>query len=74
MAHAACAKLNPMIAPWIIDEIRRREREQRQRYEQPQLEMPAPPPPDYEGSLPEDEQPSDGGSSRGVIIIDIAAQ
>ncbi len=56
----------PMLPPYIIEEIRRRENEQRRRYEQPQVELPLPvviPPP---GQAPQRED-----DDRGVVIIDL---
>jgi hypothetical protein len=57
----------PMLEPWIIDEIRRRE-EERRRGDRPQLELPLPDPqwlPD--GNL--EEEQGDQDPERGVVII-----
>jgi hypothetical protein len=58
----------PMLEPWIIDEIRRRE-EERRRGERPQLELPVP-----DSSWPDGNGFDDGGAGepspeRGVVII-----
>jgi hypothetical protein len=60
---------HPMLEPWIIDEIRRRE-EERRRGDRPQLELPVPDPPaDRPGSDAGDEEKDDPGTKRGVVII-----
>ena len=57
----------PMLEPWIIDEIRRRE-EERRRGDRPQLELPVPDP-----SWPDSDQSQrdqgDKAPERGVVII-----
>jgi hypothetical protein len=61
---------HPMLEPWIIDQIRRREEEERRRGDRPQLELPVP-------DAPEDKPESDAGDGRkdepepkrGVVII-----
>jgi hypothetical protein len=60
----------PMLEPWIIDEIRRRE-EERRRGQRPQLELPVPqrnwkPDGDYGDAQ---ESPADDAPERGVVII-----
>jgi hypothetical protein len=60
----------PMLEPWIIDEIRRREEERRQG-DRPQLELPVPEsrwPPDGDPRRDDDEQ-GDKAPERGVVII-----
>jgi hypothetical protein len=63
---------HPMLEPWIIDQIRRRE-EERRRGERPQLELPVPDrpmsPEDRPGSDSGDSEKDDPGSKRGVVII-----
>jgi hypothetical protein len=54
----------PMLPPFIIEQIRKREEEERVRYEQPQLEMPLPRP------MPRKEE-KDEEPNRGVIILDL---
>jgi hypothetical protein len=61
---------HPMLEPWIIDEIRRREEEERRRGERPQLELPVPDKPgDRPGSDAGDDEGHDSGTKRGVVII-----
>jgi hypothetical protein len=60
----------PMLEPWIIDEIRRRE-EERRRGDLPRLELPVPQPPwedehDMDGGR---EKQGDQSPERGVVII-----
>jgi hypothetical protein len=60
----------PMLEPWIIDEIRRRE-EERRHGERPQLELPLP---EYEWPQEGDngevrEKQGDRPPERGVVII-----
>lgn len=60
----------PMLEPWIIDEIRRRE-EERRRGDLPQLEIPVPQRPwdddrDLDGGR---EKHGDPAPERGVVII-----
>ena len=56
----------PMLPPYIIEEIRRRENEQRRRYEQPQVELPLP------VHIPQPSQsPKRDDDDRGVTIIDL---
>lgn len=56
----------PMLPPYIIEEIRRRENEQRRRYEQPQIELPLP------VHIPQPSQsPKRDDDDRGVTIIDL---
>jgi hypothetical protein len=60
----------PMLEPWIIDEIRRRE-EERRRGDRPQLELPVPDPRwpnEGNGDAPRREQ-GDKPPERGVVII-----
>ena len=60
----------PMLEPWIIDEIRRRE-EDRRRGDRPQLELPIPErqwPPDREPDHRQGEE-GDKPPERGVVII-----
>jgi hypothetical protein len=63
---------HPMLEPWIIDEIRRRE-EERRRGERSQLELPVPDrptsPEDRPGSDAGDEDKHDPETKRGVVII-----
>jgi hypothetical protein len=58
----------PIIAPWIINEILKREKEKRQRQDQPQpqLDIPLPPAP------PPEERDPDDGNHRGVEYIEPA--
>ncbi len=59
---------NPMLEPWIIDEIRRRE-EERRRGDRPQLELPVPDPSwPNEGDKNQRDQ-GDKAPERGVVII-----
>jgi hypothetical protein len=60
----------PMLEPWIIDEIRRREEERRRR-DRPQLELPVPEPEwPQEGDLGDVSDPhGDRAPERGVVII-----
>jgi hypothetical protein len=59
---------NPMLEPWIIDEIRRRE-EERRRGDRPQLELPVPDPRwPNEGDSSQRDQ-GDKAPERGVVII-----
>jgi hypothetical protein len=57
----------PMLEPWIIDEIRRRE-EERRRGDRPQLELPVPDPswPDRDRNQ---RDQGDKAPERGVVII-----
>lgn len=56
----------PMLPPFIIDQIRKREKEERARYEQPQLEIESPRP------RPRiDAPPDDADVHRGVIILEL---
>jgi hypothetical protein len=60
----------PMLEPWIIDEIRRRE-EERRRGDRPQLELPVPDPrwpSDPDGDRGRGER-GDKAPERGVVII-----
>lgn len=59
----------PMLEPWIIDEIRRRE-EERRRGDRPQLELPVPDSrwPDGERDNRQGEH-GDKSPDRGVVII-----
>jgi hypothetical protein len=57
----------PMLEPWIIDEIRRRE-EDRRRGELPRLEIPVPNVP-WEDELDRGRKRSDESPERGVVII-----
>jgi hypothetical protein len=59
----------PMLEPWIIDEIRRRE-EERRRGDRPQLELPVPDPywPNERDSGGASDQ-GDKAPERGVVII-----
>jgi len=56
----------PMLPPYIIEEIRRREVQQRSRYEQPQVELPLPAMPP-----PPNQSPKRDDDDRGVVIIDL---
>jgi hypothetical protein len=60
----------PMLEPWIIDEIRRRE-EERRRGDRPQLELPVPDPHwPNEGDRSETHgEKGDKAPERGVVII-----
>ena len=59
----------PMLEPWIIDEIRRREVERR-RGDRPQLELPVPDPEWPQQGDPRDgNEQGDRGPERGVVII-----
>lgn len=64
---------HPMLEPWIINRIRRREEEERRRGERSQLELPVPETPeDRPGSDAGDEDHGDNGepgTKRGVVII-----
>lgn len=61
---------HPMLEPWIIDEIRRREEEKRRRGERPQLELPVPESSDDRpGSDAGDDDKDDPETKRGVVII-----
>lgn len=64
-ARAAHLEVIPMLPPYIIEEIRRRENEQRRQHEAPQIELPLPlvPPPA--------QSPRRDDDDRGVIIIDL---
>lgn len=56
----------PMLPPFIIEQIRKREEEERARYEQPQLEIERPRP------RPRiDVPPDDTDGHRGVIILEL---
>lgn len=57
----------PIIAPWIIEKIRKREKEEREkRRDQPQPQLPIPEAP----RLPPKEHDPDDGNRRGVVIIE----
>jgi hypothetical protein len=58
---------SPMLPPFIIEQIRRREDDFRRRYEQPQLELPLP------SNMPRPAAPdkSDDDDPGGVVIIDL---
>ncbi len=56
----------PMLEPWIIDEIRRRE-EERRRGDRPQLELPIPEP--HWRDSDADSDRGDKAPERGVVII-----
>jgi hypothetical protein len=60
----------PMLEPWIINEIRRRE-EERRRGDLPRLEIPLPQPPGPDGGDVDGGQDRQGDQSpeRGVVII-----
>ena len=61
----------PMLEPWIIDEILRREEERRRRGDRPQLELPVPEretPPEGDFGDAHNEQ-GDRQPERGVVII-----
>jgi len=60
----------PMLEPWIIDEIRRRE-EERRRGDRPQLELPVPEPqlPSEGDSQSNHRDQGDRAPERGVVII-----
>jgi hypothetical protein len=60
----------PMLEPWIIDEIRRRE-EERRRGDRPQLELPVPDPrwPNEGDSDQTHRDQGDKAPDRGVVII-----
>jgi len=60
-------KAHPMLPPFIIEQIRKRESEERTRQEQPHLELPIHP-------MPPVSSPSNGGdeeTKRGVIIVEL---
>ena len=60
-------KAHPMLPPFIIEQIRKRESEERTRQEQPALELPLHP-------MPPVSSPSGGGeeeTKRGVIIVEL---
>jgi hypothetical protein len=59
----------PMLPPFIIEQIRKRESEERTRPVQPHLELPLIPhrPPNQDGASP----PHDEENKRGVIILDL---
>jgi hypothetical protein len=67
----AIGKEFPMLEPWIIDEIRRREEERRRRGDRPQLELPVPEPTWPPDGDPEEEDGGRGDKApeRGVVII-----
>jgi hypothetical protein len=56
----------PMLPPFIIEQIRKREEEERQRSQQPVLRLPLPE--DTGTQHAQDERDSD---ERGVVIIDL---
>ncbi len=58
----------PMLEPWIIDEIRRRE-EERRRGDLPRLEIPVQSPWDEELERERREREGDKSTERGVVII-----
>jgi hypothetical protein len=60
----------PMLEPWIIDEIRRRE-EERRRGDRPQLELPVPEPrwPNEGDADDSHGEQGDKAPERGVVII-----
>jgi len=59
-------KAHPMLPPFIIEQIRKRESEERTRQEQPALELPLHPmPPSV--PLPNNEEET----KRGVIIVEL---
>jgi hypothetical protein len=59
----------PMLEPWIINEIRRRE-EERRRGDRPQLELPLPDPSwPNEGDSDGSYDQGDKAPQRGVVII-----
>jgi hypothetical protein len=64
---------HPMLEPWIIDQIRRREEEERRRGDRPQLELPVPErpmsPEDRPGSDAGDDEKDEPETKRGVVII-----
>jgi hypothetical protein len=56
----------PVLPPFIIDQIRRREEEERRRqFEQPRLELPE------EAKRPVPEPREDDRAERGVVILDL---
>jgi len=57
----------PVLPPFIIDQIRRREEEERRRheFEQPRLELPE------EAKRPAPEPRDDDHGDRGVVILDL---
>ena len=59
-------KAHPMLPPFIIEQIRKRESEERTRQEQPHLELPIHP-------MPSPVPPSSGDeeTKRGVIIVEL---
>src|SRR4029434_3733489 len=65
----------PMLEPWIIEQIRRREEEERRRHERPQLELPLPepiwPPTRTHSDNPSHHDEEEDEPKRGVIIIGI---
>jgi hypothetical protein len=60
-------KAHPMLPPFIIEQIRKRESEERTRQEQPSLELPIQPlPPSVPSPSTRDEE-----TKRGVIIVEL---
>ena len=59
-------KAHPMLPPFIIEQIRKRESEERTRQEQPHLELPLHP-------MPPVSSPSGGEeeTKRGIIIVEL---
>jgi hypothetical protein len=55
----------PMLPPFIIEQIRKREIEERTQQEQPRLELPLDPRPPGSGKPPVEEE------KRGVIIVEL---
>jgi hypothetical protein len=61
---------HPMLEPWIIDQIRRREEEERHRGDRPQLELPVPETPeDRPGRGAGNHENDEPETKRGVVII-----
>jgi hypothetical protein len=59
-------KAHPMLPPFIIEQIRKRESEERTRQEQPHLELPLHPMP------PPSQQPHvEEETKRGIIIVEL---
>ena len=59
-------KAHPMLPPFIIEQIRKRESEERTRQEQPHLELPIHPMPPPSGPPAGDEE-----TKRGIIIVEL---
>jgi hypothetical protein len=61
-------KAHPMLPPFIIEQIRKRESEERTRQEQPHLELPLHPMPPVSSPLPSSGEEE---TKRGIIIVEL---